>query len=217
MEGEFGFEREPRIEGRAELGKLRIFFSTIRTGTTNELVKLLRYQPQRDRAGNLIWLLTSGMAVDLVTNTKREHHDLDIVVMNPGSLDRWEILGTDNVTPGQYWADMKFDPHYLENTVYRTSLTFNGKRYPVETVHPSIIIAQKLSNAFDRNPREKDVSDVVTVIKWWERCHPHQSSWINIVDEAVKALPENQQQITTKRIVEIVPDIFPGNKSHKSL
>jgi hypothetical protein len=210
MECGFRFEGEPNVEIGAEFQNLRRSFGNIvKKGTIDELAKLLDSQPQRTRTGKLIWLLTSGMAVEVATGVERQHHDVDIVVMDPKNLGEWEILGTDNVTPGQYWADMKFDRRYLEKTACKASFVIGKRKYYIEIVHPSIIMAQKMSNAFGRNPREKDTLDAAMVIKWWKKYHSDQAPWINIVNRAVSALPENQQGLTTKRIVEFVPKVVP--------
>ena len=208
------FEYQPRIETEAELGRLRrVFDSIVKRGTKDELARLLDSQPQRSRGGKLIWLLTSGLAVEVATGIERSHHDLDVVVMDPRNIWRWEILGTDNVTPGQYWAKMNFDPEYLEKTACKTSFAIGTTEYIVEIVHPSIIMAQKLSNAFGRNPREKDVIDAKTVVKWWKKYFSDRSTWINIVDKAVGALPRDQQELTTRRIVDFVPKVVPRKKN----
>ena len=149
------------------------------------------------------------MAVELTTGYQRQHHDLDIVVMDPNNLWRWELLGTDNVTPGQYWADMNFDPKALESTALPVVFDYRSSRYRVEVVHPTIIMTQKLSNAFGRKPREKDIQDAVSVAQWWEGPQRGKATWIKIVKGSLLALPNHQAGTTDARVVSVVEKLFP--------
>lgn len=204
------FEQEPNIEVAAELGELRAGFgSIVKNGTKSELADLISHFPQRSRRGKLIWLLTSGLAVELTTGYKRHHHDLDIVVMDPNNLWRWEFLGTDNVTPGQYWADMKFDPKILALTALTIPFQESGRAYKVEAVHPTIIMTQKLSNAFGRKPRDKDILDAISIAKWWEGPQKGKATWINIVNHSLLALPAEQTKTTETRITQVAEE-FPA-------
>lgn len=165
----------------------------------SELEQLLVVEPQRDDAGNLRYLVTSGMAVELVTGYEREHHDLDLVIMDPANTDYWEIYGTDNVTPQGYWADMKFDPVFLQDTVRRTK-TRPRLGQIAEVVHPAILLVQKSSNAFGRAPRPKDNADVVAVVKHWREQEGYTKQWNPIIRTSLDALPSNQVATTLKRI-----------------
>ena len=215
MEGCFRFEGG-NVEIKPELGMLLTGFSQIVVaGTKDELAELLNKHPQRDSKGRLIWLLTSGMAVELATGLEREHHDLDIVVMDEKYTGKWEFLGTDNVTPGQYWAYMIFDPQLLEETSIKLAFTTDDNKVQgveVEIVHPTIIMTQKLSNAFGRDPREKDLSDAVGVIKWWEQDQKGNATWIKIVQASLNALPNDQRLLTQSRIENLVPKVTQGDK-----
>ncbi|KKU10698.1 MAG: hypothetical protein UX13_C0005G0011 [Candidatus Woesebacteria bacterium GW2011_GWB1_45_5] len=216
MEKGFRFEADLTFETEPEFRNLRRSFDTIvKKGTKDELAKLLDSQPQRTANGKLIWLLTSGMAVEIATGIERLHHDLDVVVMNPKNIYKWEILGTDNVTPGQYWADMNFDRKYLEKTACKTSFAVGSRKYKVEIVHPVIIMAQKLSNAFGRPPRQKDVDDAAVTLKWWAKFYGDVSTWINVAKNAVEALPQTQREITNKRINTVVPKVVPLKRKLK--
>lgn len=211
METAFCFEGRRNIETAAELNALRAGFSGIvKTGKISELVALLDAYPQRAGNGQLIWLLTSGLAVELTTGHHREHHDLDIVVMDPNNQWQWELLGTDNVTPDQYWAEMIFDYNTLATSAYSINFSYNESHYRVEVVHPAIIMAQKLSNAFNRDPRQKDIEDAVSIAKWWEDPQDGNSTWIKHVLTAHTALPnQSQKNITESRIIEMATKLFP--------
>ena len=207
MEGGDGFEggADWRIEGRPELGDLRRgFLYIVNKGTKEELARLIDKHPQRDKNGNLVWLLTSGMVVDIATGEERPHHDLDVVVMDPKNRHEWELLGTDNVTPGQYWANMRFNPLYLEKTLTTLKFSLEDRTFRVLTVHPALIMAQKLSNAFGRDPREKDISDAISVATWWKKQQRGNATWINIVNKTIEALPEDQREITESRIIYVI-------------
>lgn len=209
MESEFRLERR-NLETAVELDKLRGgFTSIVKAGTKSELARLIEQYPQRNARGSLIWLLTSGMAIELTTGYQRQHHDLDVVVMDPNNLWHWELLGTDNVTPGQYWADMKFDCRELESTALPVVFQHGSSRYRVEVVHPTIIMTQKMSDAFGRQPRQKDVDDAVSVAQWWEGPQKGNAPWINIVEGALSALPHEQIPTTKSRIFHVVKQLFP--------
>ena len=123
------------------------------------LESILEEAPQPDGQGRPRYLLTSGLAVELLTNFKRPHHDVDLVIMNPDDGERWEIWGTDNVTPGQYWADMEFKPDFLSGTRLVTTTRPDPKSLYVGCVNPAIMLVQKLSDCFGRRPRPKDEDD----------------------------------------------------------
>jgi hypothetical protein len=152
------------------------------------------------------------MAIELSTGYKRKHHDLDVVVMDEKNVARWEQYGTDNVTPGQYWADMKFNPKFLGDTSAEVEFEHKGRTYAVEMVSPIIIMAQKLSDAFGRNPRGKDVDDARAVIKAWETRWKGNARGIRLVHKAIEALPEAKQDDTEQRIVDLVPKVSPRKK-----
>lgn len=158
-------------------------------------------QNLRDEAGKLRYLLTSGLAVELTTGFVRPHHDIDLVIMDPANKGHyWEMYGTDNVTPGQYWADMQFDPEFLEDNA-RSIATRNGRRAPVvEVVHPGVILTQKSSDAWGRAPRERDEADVSAIVGHWIEKEGHARGWNPIIRRSIDALPERQQKKTLTRL-----------------
>ena len=201
MEGIPEFGRRARIEGNPELNRLRRAIEAIVVpgAGRSELEQLLALEPQRDEVGNLRYLVTSGMAVELVTGFEREHHDLDLVIMDPANVDYWEIYGTDNITPQRYWADMRFDPAFLQDTV-RTTQTRRNHGTVAEVVHPAILMVQKSSNAFGRPPRGKDNADVVAIVRHWKDREKYIRTWNPIARAALDALPPNQIDTTLKRL-----------------
>lgn len=169
-----------------------------------QLETILGIEPQRDASGNLRYLLTSGLAVELITGFQRHHHDLDLVVMDPANQRHyWEVHGTDNVTPGQYWADMSFDADFLAETSrsVRTRVT-NGLE--VEAVHPGVIMVQKSSDCFGRPPRAKDAEDVTAIVDHWKNRERYTKRWNFVVRTAIDALPARQQERTLERVRRIL-------------
>lgn len=200
MEGERTFVKK-HLEGNPELNRLRRTIEAIvkpRSGNS-ELEELLDCEPQRTEEGYLRYLVTSGMAVELVTGFEREHHDLDLVIMDPANTDYWEVYGTDNVTPQRYWARMKFDPAFLSNTA-RVTQTRGDHGAVTEVVHPAILMVQKSSNAFNRSPRSKDKADVVAIIEHWRKREAYPHRWNPIIRTSLSALPPDQIGITVKRL-----------------
>lgn len=211
MEADFRFEGRRNLETATELDALRVGFSSVvKAGKISELVELIDRYPQRAANGQLVWLLTSGLAVELTTGYQREHHDLDLVVMDPNHLWQWELLGTDNVTPGQYWADMKFNYQALAASACAVKFRFEQKPYQVEIVHPAIIMTQKLSDAFKREPRQKDIQDAASIAQWWEGPQGGNATWIKHVLTAHAALPNQlQRDVTEARITKVATKLFP--------
>lgn len=206
MEGMPEFGRARRIEGNLELNRLRRVIEAIVVpgAGKSELEELLALEPQRDEAGNLRYLVTSGMAVELITGYEREHHDLDLVIMDPANTNYyWEIYGTDNVTPQRYWADMRFDPDFLTETV-RDARTRGNHGPLAEVVHPAILMVQKSSNAWDRPPRPKDNADVGAIVRHWREKEGYTRQWNPIVRTSLDALPPEQVDRTLKRILAVV-------------
>lgn len=205
--------REPERHRNPEVARLRAAIERVvgipigdpgqrptKEGRFHQLEMLLAEEPQRDSQGDLRYLLTSGLAVELVTGFERFHHDIDFVIMDPSDVNRWDMIGTDNVTPGKYWADMKFDANYLEETA-RLQRIRNRRHAPeVEVVHPAIILVQKSSDAFGRPPRKRDVEDVDAIVRHWKEIEGFTREWNPIVEESINALPKNQHQKTLNRL-----------------
>lgn len=181
-------------------------------GTLEAFSKFMDSEPQLDSEDNYRWLLTSGVAVEIITGTKRHHHDTDLVLFD--LKDGWWLKYlTDNVTPRKYWADMKFDPKFLEQTAWIARFNANGSEHTVATVHPAIILVQKLSNAWGREPRDRDYFDVDSLIKFWQESEGGDPSWYPIIEKAVAALPRSEQSRTRKRLA---PYNIPGTtKNHQ--
>lgn len=170
-----------------------------------QLEMILDTESQRDAAGNLRYLLTSGLAVELLTGFRRSHHDLDLVIMDPENESHyWELYGTDNVTPGCYWADMQFNPKFLARTA-REVRTRRKRRSPrVEVVHPGIILVQKSSDCFNRSPRPKDTQDVSAIVRYWKLHEGYSVEWNPVIRTSIDALPESQKDRTIYRVRQAV-------------
>lgn len=195
------------IEGNPEFNRLRgVIKEIVVPGAgRDELEQLLTLEPQRDADGNLRYLVTSGMAVALMTGYKRKYCDLDLVIMDPANVDYWELYGTDNVTPRRYLAHMIFDPDLLRDTA-RTAYTQWNHGVVVEYVHPAILMVQKSSNVFGWAPRPKDVADVKAIVRLWKTSKQFTTKWDDIARAALFALPPNQIEITLERL-----SFFMGN------
>lgn len=211
------FRELPRQEGAEfeilrtpEMEQLRQLIDRVITPTVTgkgerlqQLEQLLEAEPQVDENGNLRYMVTSGMAVELTTGYEREHHDLDLVIMNPRQISQWEIHGTDNVTPERYWANMRFNPQFLQDTArYVPTRQGTTSSLTVAVVHPGIIMVQKSSNAFGRPPRQKDYDDVEAIVQHWKKREAYTRAWNPIVSQAIDSLPEKQIDTTVARIRE---------------
>lgn len=174
----------------------------------DRLTSVLDTEPQRDQDGNIRYLLTSGLAVELTTGFERDHHDVDFVIMDPSHVNYWEIWGTDNVTPGQYWAHMKLDPDFLSMFSSLIEFRYRGRVYQVETVDPAIILIQKLSNTWGRNPRQKDLADARALVSYWAEKENRDEQWTKVQEEALDALPSVELRQTLERLREMYQSIL---------
>lgn len=165
-----------------------------------QLEMILEAEPQRDSSGTLRYLVTSGLAVEMLTGFQRDHHDIDLVIMDPSNKDQWDLIGTDNVTPGQYWADMAFEADFLEQTAREARTRRRGRSPIAEVVHPGIIMVQKSSDAFGRPPRRRDEDDVVAIVRHWRDQEGYTRDWNPVVRCALDALPRNQFNRTLARL-----------------
>ena len=170
-------------------------------GTVEVLSGFLGKEPQRDAQGRVRYLLTSGLAVEVITGVSRYHHDIDLVLFDRRN-GWWTRYITDNVTPDRYWAEMKFDPAYLEETAWEAQFQAGGAERTVSTVHPAIILVQKLSNAWGRPPRERDIKDVGELIKFWQGAQDGDPSWRAVMETAIAALPQTEQAKTRERLTQ---------------
>ncbi len=174
------------------------------SGRLRQLERIIATEPQRDENGRLRYLVTSGLAVEMLTGFEREHHDIDLVIMDSSDPGHWEVIGTDNVTPGKYWADMRFDPSFLESTARTVNTRQRGRSQSVEVVHPGIIMVQKSSDAWGRSPRTKDRNDAVALARHWKEREGYTHDWNSIVRTALDALPGDQKDRTLTRVREII-------------
>lgn len=152
---DFGFDHEPNPERAVELQAARAVIQHVLAagdgvtptgdGQLERLEEILERAPQLDGNRFPRYLLTSGLAVELLTGFERHHKDIDLVIMGSNAHE-WEIWGTDNVTPGQYWADMRFEPEFMADTREVTTTRRNPNAPFVGCVHPAIMVVQKLSD-----------------------------------------------------------------------
>ncbi len=192
-----------------ELGEnlLETFFDVVVIGSgVKELERLLARAPQLDKDGNPRYLLTGGMAVELLTGFERSHKDLDLVIMDGKDKSKWDMFGTDNVTPARYWANMAFNREFLEQTAVKVKTRPNGGK-EVLVVHPAILMVQKLSNAFGRGPRPKDLEDVGAIVRYWEKV-ADPKEWVPILRTSLEALPKQSRAQTMDRLESMVQPRF---------
>ncbi len=198
LRGELGFRNGvPVIEAKK---------NDILSDSLDYLATILASEPQKDAKGHFKYLLTSGLAVDLITGVRRLHQDIDLVIFDVKN-GWWARYLTDNVTPQRYWANMKFDPDYLEETAWTTQFNVRRKLFTVSAVHPAIILVQKLSNAWSlfRAPREKDIKDALQLLNFWREDQDRDPSWDSVIRTAIAALPEWEQSTTIDRLAKFYP------------
>lgn len=190
------WEDKDLLRFRAEAPQVEIL-----PGTVEVLSGFVTREPQKDEQGRFRYLLTSGLAVEVITGATRYHHDIDLVLFDYRNA-WWTRYVTDNVTPDKYWAQMKFDPAYLEETAWTAKFQANGAERTVSTVHPAIILVQKLSNAWGRPPRERDTQDVKELVRFWQESQDSDPSWDAMIQAAIAALPQTEQARTRERLAQ---------------
>lgn len=184
------------LKHRAEAPQVEIL-----PGTVDVLAGFVTKESQRDAQGRVRYLLTSGLAVEVITGATRFHHDIDLVLFDYRN-NWWTRYVTDNVTPDRYWAEMKFDPAYLEETAWTAQFQAAGVERTVSTVHPAIILVQKLSNAWGRPPRERDIADVGQLMRYWQEAQNGNPEWRAVIEAAIAALPQTEQVWTRERLAQ---------------
>ena len=170
-------------------------------GTVGALSELLDEESQKDVEDRLRYLLTGGLAVEVITGVSRYHNDIDLVLFQFERRKNWSNRYlTDDVRPDKYWVQMEFDAAYLEETAWTARFQVNGIEQTVLTVHPAIILVQKLSNDWGKFPREEDIKDAKELIKFWQKSQNGDPSWEAVIQAAIAALPETEQARTRKRL-----------------
>ena len=153
------------------------------SGTLESLASFSAKEPQKDSSGRFRYLLTGGLAVEAITGVSRFHHDTDLVIFD--FRDRWwQKYDTDNVDAQRYWANLSFDPVYLEETAWKADYNANGENHEIYTVHPATILVQKLSDAWDRLPRERDYKDASELIIYRITELNDDPSWNSVAQKA---------------------------------
>lgn len=194
-----GFLEGKNLWNDEELVRTRLPQAEFIPGTLDALASFITREPQYDPKGNLRYLLTSGLAVEVITGVSRFHHDTDLVILDQTN-NWWVKYATDNVVAQKYWAGMKFEPEYLQSTAWEAHFRSGDQEYVVATVHPAIILAQKLSNAWGRPPRERDLADVETLASFWFTHENGNLTWSTHIGNAIRALPETERQGTYDRV-----------------
>lgn len=178
------------------------------TRVYTQLETLLKREPQRDSSGDHRWLLTSGRAADLGSGRSREHHDIDVVVMQEAELDHWQAIRPrlDLCTPTQYrWGEMSFPARFLARTARVVPLDPHGPRRLVEIVHPAILLVQKMSESFGLPPRDKDWYDALALLHYYVQHKAYEDSqkWSDIVECAIDSVPPENQHKTEAYLREL--------------
>jgi len=168
------------------------------------LVQVLDEAPQANEAGDLIYLLCSGLSVELITGYNRFHKDVDLVLLHPDVAKHPILRTTDNVDSQRFWADMRFDPKFLVGTSVETFVPGRGilkRMLPVRSVSPAITMVQKISDAWGRAPREHDILDA-KALAYHIIGMPEQqrNQMISIGNVAVSSLRPREAHTTAGRL-----------------
>lgn len=156
---------------------------------------------------DLMYLVTSGLSVDLITGYRRPHKDIDLVLMHPEVKGHNVFRTTDNVSCEEFWAGMNLGREFLTRTVFRAYAEETGE---VLCAHPAITMVQKTSDAWGRKPREHDIHDA-TALAYWMLGQPEerQKRDMSIARIALDSLQANQRARTADRL-NIMFDNYPA-------
>jgi hypothetical protein len=187
--------------------------STGKSSMTERLVQFSVANPQKDSSGRLLWLITNGVAVELLTGVKRNHDDLDLVTLKRPSIRRRLLKprDIDTVTPEKYFAGMNLEREFLESTAQEVNIGNGENTLSFFTVHPAIIMVQKATTypyggqQFPRVP--KDLLEVRTILEYWLKRAPDPDSWNPVISIALSSLPIERQDETLRTLSTIAVEI----------
>ncbi|MBD3281258.1 hypothetical protein GF391_00745 [Candidatus Uhrbacteria bacterium] len=123
----------------------------------HDLNQLLMTIPQTTRSGKVRWALTGGWAVELLTGRKRNHHDIDTLVMckTPMHMD------TDKVVPEEYFDVLSCESKFVrKNCLTEVIWKYGVHVHLVRVTRPEFLFCSK----FVRAPRPQDWMDVQTLV-----------------------------------------------------
>lgn len=145
------------------------------------IVNLIGLDPQRDANGGINYLVTGGIAIELITGKKREHNDIDTVDLRCKpyrlAIER-DLLGFEGI--------VYLDQDLLKQTAYTVNTNLGGKDLAVLTVHPVILLLHELS--FDDRV-EKHTKDLDSLIAFYKNQQQTGVSWNLVIKQVLEKLP----------------------------
>ncbi|MCF7872118.1 hypothetical protein K9L97_03725 [Candidatus Woesearchaeota archaeon] len=138
------------------------------TGSPEDLIRLLKEEPQTDDYGKTIkYVLSGGWAIEMLTGKKREHHDLDVI-----NLSRYKFqFRLDEQTAKNYFQTLSMSNKNLAKFVKEINWDseknyseLKGGSLDVYITSPEFLFASKILG-FGRTPREKDLEDLQSLAK----------------------------------------------------
>ncbi len=111
------------------------------------LKDLLKEFPQYDEAGNVLWIVADGLAVEAWTD-ERPHKDADIIMFKQ-SIEGTAIVyqmghQIDLYTPEQYMSiGIRYPDGFLESHIVATVNQKMNEDGPILTLHPAVLLFQK--------------------------------------------------------------------------
>ncbi len=128
-------------------------------GTPENLAELLRGAPQRDDAGDIVWVLAGGWAVELLTGKHlRHHHDIDAVLATDDPL----FLDCDEVHTDDYFGVLATTRRFLfTQCVSYVLWQHEMDRSDVAVLRPEFLFLSKILKI----PRPQDWEDVQVLVE----------------------------------------------------
>ncbi|MBI3109519.1 hypothetical protein HYZ06_00565 [Candidatus Daviesbacteria bacterium] len=171
--------------------------------------EFLTRHPQRDAAGRIKFLVTSGFAAQLQTGIMRVHQDIDLIGLDDASLEgfrRWHGDG-DWVRYDSLHGDMMLNPDFLRETA--VGVFIQPENFEVLTVSPAVNLFAKLAddedtgNEFVRGPQKPRINDIFDAVAILCSEYPYQSNWQDEAQTVLVGLaPESM--LTVRRRLDLL-------------
>lgn len=172
-------------------------------GTPENLLEILDTIPQVDTNGDISYLIGGGWGVEILTSLPREHHDIDVVILDETIPYNFR---TDNRKPEDYFSIICTDSQDIRTNHTTPHHWEYGKR-DVYTPGCEFLLVSKVCEGFGREPRDKDYEDAGRILQTQD-LDPERLRFVfektetSNIEECVSALIEINQRYRSQESVD---------------
>jgi hypothetical protein len=164
------------------------------------LIDMVKLYPQENNK-TFYYLVGSGVAIELLTNIKRSHRDIDLVILDDKQQGRWSGFKIDTTSPDFFWCNMRLSTVFLTKSARNIVFKYGkSSKYAIWIVHPAILLIQKISNNKGLPPRPKDEQDSHNLIEYFMNKEACKDEWKNVIEYSLLSLPYEQRKLTFNRL-----------------